>query len=252
MNERLNAELYALTHRGNVGDVAFYREVCRGTRRVLEFGSGYGRMLAALAGAKRNLVGVESNSRLLALARHNLRLLPPAKRNAVRLLGADMREFQTARRFERVIIPYNTVYCLLTRSAALACFRAAHRALLPNGVLAFDVWNAEMFHYTPLSPSSQRGEPPILSLCHRGLTWDVFEHLRVRRAAQRLLATYSYVPRGPGKSVQTAIDQRYFLAAELQALLERAGFAISARFGNFTRSPYSARSPHQIVLARPA
>jgi tRNA G46 methylase TrmB len=45
----LAAELYRLTHRGNPGDVGFYRKLCSGVQSVLELGCGYGRLLAALA-----------------------------------------------------------------------------------------------------------------------------------------------------------------------------------------------------------
>ena len=65
----MSAELYALTHRGNRGDLEFYQRTCRGARSVLELGSGYGRVLTALAGAKRRVVGLERDREFLALAR---------------------------------------------------------------------------------------------------------------------------------------------------------------------------------------
>jgi len=89
----VKAELYALTHRGNPGDVAFYGEVCRGAKSVLELGSGSGRLLTALAGTKRRVVGLELAPELVALAKRNLRALPAAKRKSVRVLKADMRDF---------------------------------------------------------------------------------------------------------------------------------------------------------------
>ena len=44
----LEAELYALTHRGNPGDTEFYARRCAGAGSVLELGTGYGRLLPAL------------------------------------------------------------------------------------------------------------------------------------------------------------------------------------------------------------
>jgi len=246
----VNAELYALTHRGNAGDLAFYQDICRGARRVLELGSGYGRLLLALAAPKRQLVGLERDMQFLALARRNLRQLPEAKRKAIRLLHGDMTDFTIEQGFERILLPYNTLYCLLTRRAALSCFRAARRALLPGGTLAFDVWNAESFQHNALPPRSSTDNEPIVTLEHAGRTWDVFEQLRVRRAQQRLLASYTYLPRGGGSAVCIPIAQRYYLADELTALLDRAGFAVEARFGDFSRKRYVSRSPQQIVLAR--
>lgn len=245
----MNAELYALTHRGNPGDIEFYRAVCRGASSVLELGSGSGRLLSALAADQRRLVGLELDPSLLALAKRNLRVLPLAKRKLLKVVHADMRNFALPERFERVLMPYNALYCLLSKRAALACFRAAQRALTPGGVLALDVWNAEPFHRDSARAGADDLEP-IVSLNHARRTWDVFESSRVRRAQQRLDVSYTYLPRGGGVSYQIPIAQRYFLSAEISELLERAGFAVEARYGDFSRRRFGARSPQLVVLAR--
>lgn len=245
----MKAELYALTHRGNPGDVAFYGDVCRGAKSVLELGSGSGRLLTALAGARRRLVGLELDPELLLLAKRNLRNLPPAKRKSVRVLHADMRDFALNERFERVLLPYNALYCLLGKRAALACFRSVRRVLEPGGTFALDVWNAEPFQRSPGRPGED-DPAPIATLSHAGRTWDVFERSRVRRAQQRLDVSYVYVPRERGSALEIPIAQRYFLAAEVSELLLQAGFALEARYGDFSGRRFSARSAQLIVLAR--
>jgi SAM-dependent methyltransferase len=246
----VSAELYALTHRGNPGDVAFYRRVCQGAQSVLELGSGYGRLLRPLAGVRRRVIGLELDRKMIALARRHLRDLPAPKRRSVRLVAGDMRRFALDAPVERVLLPYNALFCLLTQRDALSCFRAARRALVLGGGLALDVWNAEPFHRSASLRSLADDPEPVLTLRHARQTWDVFEHTRVRRAQQRLDAAYSYVPRAGGRSCEIAIAQRYYLAREIEGLLQRAGFALQARFGDFTGQPFSARSPQLIVLAR--
>lgn len=245
----MKAELYALTHRGNAGDLAFYGEVCRGAQRVLELGCGSGRILTALASAKRSVVGLELDAELLALARRNVRALPEANRKSVRLVQADMRDFELAQRFERVLLPYNALYCLLTKRAALACFRAAHRALEPGGKLVLDVWNAAPFARSAARATSDDSEP-IVSVRHAGHTFDVFERSRVRRAQHRLDVSYVYVPREGGTAYQIPIAQRYYLRAEVDDLLERAGFVIEQRFGDFSGTRFGSRSDQLVVIAR--
>jgi SAM-dependent methyltransferase len=242
------AELYALTHRGNGGDLEFYQRTCRGARSVLELGSGYGRVLMALAGAQRRVVGLERDPEFLALARRNLRQLSPQKRESVRLVRGDFRDFELAERFERVLLPYNALYCLLSKQAALACFRAAHRALKPGCVLAFDVWNAAAFDAATGALADD--DEPIVSLSHARRTWDVFERSRLRRARKRLDVTYHYLPREGGAAQRIAIPQRYYLAAEVDELLERAGFAVQARYGDFSGGRFTRRSAQQVVVAR--
>ena len=245
----VSAQLYALTHRGNRGDLEFYQRTCRGARSVLELGSGYGRVLLALASAERRVVGLERDPEFLALARRNLRQLSPKKRQSVRLVSGDLRDFRLAERFERVFLPYNALYCLLSQRDALSCFRSVHRALKPGGVFAFDVWNAAAFNSAPFALRDD--DEPIVSLSHGSRTWDVFERSRLRRARKRLDVTYQYRPREGGVVHRIDIPQRYYLAAEVDDLLERAGFALQARYGNFSGGRFAARSAQQIVLARP-
>jgi len=245
----VKAELYALTHRGNPGDTAFYRDVCRGVKSVLELGSGAGRLLLALAAAERELVGLELEPALILFAARNLRALPQSKRKSVRIIQGDMRDFELPRRFERVLLPYNALYCLLNRRAALACFRAARRALAPGGKLVLDVWNAGPFQRSP-TKAELDDDAPVVTFQHAGCTWDVFEHSRLGRARQRLDVNYTYVPRAGGVVHEIPIAQRYFLPAEVSELLDRAGFVVEARYGDFSRKRFSARSPHLIVIAR--
>jgi len=246
----VSAELYALTHRGNAGDVAFYQRVCRGARSVLELGSGYGRVLKALAGVQRRVIGLERDAEMIALARRNLRALPAPKRRSVRIVQGDMRDFEVAAPVERVLLPYNALFCLLTKRDALSCFRAARRALVSGGGLALDVWNAEPFQGMASVRERAEERVPVVMLRHAGQTWDVFEHSRVRRAQQRIDVDYAYVPRRPVPGCEISIAQRYYLADEIDALLGRAGFAVQARFGDFLGRPFKARSLHLLVLAR--
>jgi SAM-dependent methyltransferase len=246
----LPTELYALTHRGNAGDVAFYQRICHDTKRVLELGSGYGRMLRALAGAQRRVIGLELDSEMVSLARRNLRKLPASKRRSLRLVQGDMRQFTLDAPVERVLLPYNALYCMLTKRDALACFRASHRALVAGGGLVLDVWNAEPFQRSASVRARADQHEPLVTLRHAGQTWDVFERSSVRRARQRLDVDYAYVPRKRLPSCEISIAQRYYLADEIEDLLRRAGFAVQARFGDFSGGRFTARSPQLIVLAR--
>jgi SAM-dependent methyltransferase len=247
---RLEADLYALTHRGTPGDIAFYTRACAGARSVLELGAGYGRLLVRLAQARRAVTGLDLDPELLARAKRGMQKLPLGKQRAIRLVQGDMRRFELGRRFDRVLLPYNGLYCLLTKRDALACFRAARAALEPGGIFAFDVWNAAGFHRAGAFFTSTDDPAPIVTLRHAGRTWDVFERSRVRRAAQRLDVTYDYVPREKGGTCRISIAQRYYRAPELAELLDRAGFVVERRYGDFSEARFTPRSEQLIVVAR--
>lgn len=245
----LDAELYALTHRGNPGDVDYYAELCRGAASVLELGSGSGRMLSALAEPGRELWGLELDPGLLRLGRRAVAELGARKRRGVRLVRADMQSFELGRRFERVLLPYNALYCLLSQASLERCLRAVRAALAPGGVFAFDVWCADRLHEHGLAPVEEDEE--LTPLVHAGRAWRVFEGCRRASGSQRLDVTYTYVPEGRARVRRQRIEQRYYLSSELFGALTRAGFSVSSKHGSFARGRFGARSARLIVLARP-
>jgi SAM-dependent methyltransferase len=249
---RLTAELYALTHRGNAGDLRFYAEACRKARSVLELGTGFGRMLPTLARASPRVTGLELDRELLTLAAEAVRALPSAQRERLTLVHGDMQDFALHQRFDRIVLPYNGLYCLLTRRALLQCFRCVRAHLAPGGLFVADVWAADTFHRTAHSPGYRDDTSPILSFSRGKEIWDVFERSRLRRREQRLDVTYTYGSRGRARSIEIRIEQRYLRFPELRELLGRAGLELVTVHGDFSGSSRTARSEHVVFAARSA
>jgi SAM-dependent methyltransferase len=247
MLDTLDARLYALTHRGNAGDVAHYVRVCRSAKSVLELGAGSGRILTALAKPGREVWGLELDTSLLKLGRSAIKQLAPGARSGVSLVAGDMRRFELPRRFERVILPYNGLYCLLGLPAAAACMRSVHAALQPGGVFAFDVWHADEIHEQGLAPELHDEER--LRFEHAGRTWRVFESCAAARGAQRLDVTYTYAPSGRGSPRVQCIRQRYYRVPELISLLSGAGLRVRALHGSFSGSRLTKDSSRVVVTA---
>jgi SAM-dependent methyltransferase len=236
------AELYALTHRGNPGDVAFYRRACARAASVLELGCGSGRMLAGLARPGRRLVGLDRDAALLRLARRALG-------SGAKLVRGDMRSFEFAERFERVLIPYSAFYCLLTKADALSCLRAVRRHLTTDGLLVFDAYAADGFHRA----GGPEGEDvdQLFTLTYRRRRYEVFEQSRWLRRRQQLDITYVYVDER-GRRIEQALPQRYWLAEQVGPLLHQAGLELVTLRGDFRGRRYSAaKSELMVVTARP-
>jgi SAM-dependent methyltransferase len=204
-------------------------------------------MLCALAQPGRALFGLELDAGLFALGTEALQQLPAPTRRRISLVRGDMRDFELGRRFERVILPYNTLYCLLTPRDVRRCFRAARAALEPGGVFAFDVWNADGF--VAREHNGEDDEGAVLQLAHAGRTWSVFERSRVGRSAGRLDVTYTYVPSSRGAKRSQVLRQRYYRSSDLLEWLERAGFRISSKAGSFGAGRFGARSARLVVSA---
>jgi SAM-dependent methyltransferase len=256
---KIEAELYALTHRGQRGDAELYAGQCAGVGRVLELGTGYGRLLGPLSAAAAEVVGLDRDPELLAAARRQIRsqIRGPMRGQGrrVRLVEGDFTSFQLPGTFDRIVLPYNALYCLLGRRALLRCFARVRAHLAAGGQFLFDVWSADAFQRSTRRATRRAGHRDdsnaIVSLHHRGQVWDVFEHSRLRSARQRLDVLYTYVPRSRGARVQIRIEQRYAPWAEIAALLAEAGLQVRARYGGFARERWSPRSDQLVVIAEP-
>lgn len=214
---------------------------------MLELGCGYGRLLSALAEPQRSVFGLELDGTFLRLCRENVAALPERRRRGVTLVRGDMRSFELGARFERVLLPYNALYCLLTAADVSRCLRAVRRALAPGGSFTFDVWNADGLDVSQLRDAQD--DEPLTRIDHAGRSWSVFERCTVLRARDRLDVTYTYVPSGAGKARLQILQQRYYRSEQLFDLLSRAGFQVVSKRGSFAGTRFGARSTRLVVTA---
>jgi SAM-dependent methyltransferase len=251
------ADLYALVHRGTPGDLAFYRDQCAGARAILELGCGYGRVLTALAQPERTLVGLERNRSILSLARDRISQIAPGAHGPIHLVGGDMRRFAFARPFERVLIPFSGIFCLLSREQCLSCLRAAAAALTPDGLLIFDAYCADALQTgddteasSATAVSSEEGDlDAVVTVEYEGMLYDVFEATDWDPESQRLTVEYHYRPRSPAPPVIARIEHHYWLRDQIPSLLEEAGFRLRSLHGDFSGTPMSDESDLLVAVA---
>lgn len=250
-----DAELYERVHRGCPGDVAFYRSVGEGANTVVELGCGYGRVLCEVAPTVGLAVGVDSDEGLVELARSRVARLPAGLASRVVLLRGDMSTLSLACRFDRVLIPFGGLQCLLDESSQLAALRVARSLLASGGKLAFDVYSADVMHAEQRCECEVVEEAPwdgpdlIVELESGGEAQRVLEHTRWCRRQQRIDAVYEYRT-GGGSRRWGAIRQRYLLATDIPSLLERAGLLIDDWYGDFFASPRTDDSERHVIVAR--
>ncbi len=91
---------------GSKRDLAFYRDVaCQSGTEALELGVGTGRVALALAHAGIQVLGLDSSSHMLGLAREKLAKEPEATQRRVTLRLGDMRNFDLNRSFPSSTFP---------------------------------------------------------------------------------------------------------------------------------------------------
>ncbi len=243
--QRRRATLFSLVHRGNAGDVTFYRERCRGASSILEIGCGYGRLLVALADLDARLVGVDIDAGMLAAAREELDAKNFGK---VRLVHADMRSLDLGERFERILVPYNALFALRTDEDVVAALVALRHHLSVGGELLFDLYQDD--------GGDVGGDEfeHLLTILSEGHRVEVSDRERVMAAPRSFAIEYRYLiwPPGGGQSeVFVDVIQHHYLTAEiLRALVTTAGFELTGLWGDFQEGALEPTSTLMVGVAR--
>ena len=237
-SEAYPADLYEAVHAGQPGDVNFYLGACHGAAKVLELGCGFGRVLSPLCRAGHEVWGLDNDEALLARAAERA---PQAH-----LILGDMRTFELDERFDRVIIPFSGLWCLLDPADIVATLGRARAHLAPGGMVIFDGYAADGFHESAAEPGTD--EPGLVKSVEVGGTrYDVFEHSHWVPAEQRIDAVYDHVPTDGGPAITATIPQRYLLVDEVPGLLAAAGLAPLIIHGDFDQHVYDPEISPKLI-----
>ena len=235
------------------GDVAFYvEEAMRQRGPVLELGCGTGRILLAMARAGASVTGIDGSESMLARCRSKVAAEQPDVRARIDVRLGDGRAFTLGSTFGLVVAPFRMLQHLTTIEEQLSCLAAVGRHLAPGGRFVFDVFNPNFAMLLKDRTPEQEDTPS--TLLPDGRTLRRAFRIRKVRWTEQVSETeliYYLAPHLAGaesRHVQ-AFDMRWYLRAELEHLLARAGFRIEAIHGGFDRRPHDDASPEMIVSA---
>jgi SAM-dependent methyltransferase len=235
------------------GDVAFYAGLV-GTdgQPVLEIGCGTGRVALTLAASGIDTVGIDAAEDMLAAARAKCRLLPHAAQAKLDLRQADMRDFALDRAFGTVLVPFRTFHLLLGDDEQRRCLAAIRRHMKPGAMLALHLFD-------PPADIVARAKEPLRAT-ERGVDFvsgrAIIAHsgaCMVDEARQIRSEIWHY--RELDENGAALREQRLELAIrwlwpeQTRALLQQAGFAIDAQYGDF-HGGAPRRGGEQIWVAR--
>ncbi len=247
------AELYDLVPQyAGRRDLAFYIDICRAANgKVLELGCGTGRVLVPIAAAGSDIVGLDRSPRMLAKCKQRLASQPQPIQNRVRLVQASMTDFDLGEQFDAIIIPFRPFQHLVDVADQIACLRCARRHLRPDGVLAFDLFQVALDKI--IDPRRMEEVEDLAEI--------TLPDGRKLRRCNRIAAThraeqyndveiiyYLTYPDGRTERLVQAFPFRYFFRYEVEHLLARTGFAVSALYGDFDKSPLTDDAPEMIFV----
>lgn len=246
--------------RGRTRDVAFYFDaIHEHGDPVLELGCGTGRITIALAEAGHRITGLDISERMLERCTQKRAALPRETRERVHLVQGNMVGFDLGEKFRVVIIPFRPMQHLLELDEQISCLESVRRHLWsserragdPRGRLILDVFqtDAERMHDPVHLKEALVTEYSTPDGRHVRIMERVAAFHRAEQRNDVEMIFYVTCPGGKEERLVFAWTLRYFFRYEVEHLLARCGFRVSAVYGDFDRSPLADSSPEMIFVA---
>jgi SAM-dependent methyltransferase len=233
-------------------DVGFFVEAATASGSpVLEVGCGTGRVLIPTARAGINIVGLDLSPHMLAVCRRRLRDESAVVQNRVRLVQADMRDFELGHKFTLATLPFRPFQHLLRVEDQLSCLASVRRHLVDDGAIILDIFNPSLDLLVSRPIGEEFGEEPEFSTpdgrritrSHKAVAHDRFSQVIQFELIYRVTH-----PDGQEDRLVHAFPLRYLFRFEAEHLLARAGFEVEHLYSDYDRSPYGSKYPGELLV----
>jgi ubiquinone/menaquinone biosynthesis C-methylase UbiE len=249
------AAFYDWENQRTVGrrDIAFWRRFASGADgRVLELGTGTGRVLVPLArdvAASRSrprrkpVFGIDLSDAMLDRGRRRLK----RARLPIRIARGDIRALPyRASSFGAVAAPYGILQSLTSDADLDAALAEAARVLRKGGRLAIDL--------VPDLPawSEYSRRPSLKGRRSNGAVISLVESVRQDRRRRLTIFDQEFTERRGRERVvrHFSLTFRTLPVPEMAARIERAGFRMEAALGDYDGRPWDLRADVWILIAR--
>jgi SAM-dependent methyltransferase len=237
LEEYADPYLYDAEYGGYRGDFDLYLNLIKaGT--VLDLACGTGRLTIPFAEKGLKTVGLDASQAMLTLAQEKSQNL------LIEWVHGDIRHFQLNRKFDLITLAGNAFQALLTdddQTRMLFCVRSH---LNPDGIFAFNTRNP--------NPDDMRTTTDY-EFWH-DFTDSHGQLVKVygRQTYFPLTNTVCYTTRRtwPDSETVTDIELRFTSLEILEENLDKSGFDVMCRYGDFHKNPYSGTSQNIILVCR--
>jgi SAM-dependent methyltransferase len=233
-------------------DIDFFVEAAQASGgSVLEVGCGTGRILIPTARAGVDIVGLDLSPHMLRVCQKRLLNEPEAVQSRIRLIQADMRNFDLAQTFKLVTLPFRPFQHLTTVEDQLSCLESIRQHLVEGGRLILDLFNPSLEALVRDNLGQEFGdEPEFKSPDGRRV---VRRHKIVSRdyanQINQIELVY-YVTHYDGREERLvhAFAMRYLYRFEAEHLLARCGFEVEEVYADYDKSPYGTKYPGELIF----
>ncbi len=244
------ARFYDSENADKTDDLEMYsRLAAKYEGEILDVGCGTGRVMLHLAREGRRAHGIDNDSAMLDRLDAKLQQLPQL-REFVSYARGDVLSQQWDRNFSLILLTYNALMHFHEQDHQIALLRQLRACLAEDGRLVIDLPNA--------GPAFAAEDSDALTFERSFLDRETGHLVMLQslayldRAAQMLTVEWIYDEIDGNGTVKRLIAPhrlRYFFLPEMQLLLERAGYAVKAVYGEPDGAPYDADSERMIVYA---
>lgn len=249
----VDAEYYDQAYRRRTHDKAYYAGCAAG--RVLELGSGTGRITLAVADALSrqdegaHVVGIESMDTMRERAEIRLRKQPKRVQRRVTFADGDFRTLDLGETFDQVIAPFNALMHLYTAEEFEQTLDVVRRHLKPNGLFRFDVLLPDPAALARDPSRLYRGNK--VTLPATGLRYHYAERFSYDALTQVQIVEMVFTGVDNENDVHVVpLAHRQYFPAELRALLRHSGFEVLSHDGDFDGDSLDADAESQLIVAR--
>jgi ubiquinone/menaquinone biosynthesis C-methylase UbiE len=214
-----------------------------------ELGVGNGRICIEVAKSGREIYGVDSSERMLALCRERADSVGVADK--LHLVHSDFREFELPEPAELITIPFHTIGHLLTDEDKRKALSRVRSQLRGGGRLVFDHFIFDPDYPVPPGIPHLRADFTHPGSGRRCLLWDTTTRDHERKVLGILVCTEELDDAG------AIVDRRYRTSQlswieprRMRELIEKAGLEVEALSGGFSKQSFEDGDPHQIWTCR--
>lgn len=214
-----------------MADIRFFDTLLPDTGRILELGCGTGRISGALAGDRRPLTGID-------ISPHMVQRATQKKHPYCTYVCMDMTRIALQTRYDHIVIAYNTLNLLCSKTAILACLQGCRKHLRPGGTLLLQL-------FLPTRDFIARKKSFQFQLFDRPGGGKIIREVLKRYAGSTRYVHISerfrvrpMVPDGKNEDYQTSYCIAAYSAAGWLTILQKAGFTPAKLYSDYCGKPF--------------
>ena len=247
------AHLYDLDTSGvGTADVQFILQHARDRQGpLLDLACGTGRITIPIAEAGYEVVGLDLSQPMLKMLTQKSARLERAVRERIRVVHADMADFNLGDTFSLIILSFRSFQALVSQEEIAGCLAAIRRHLADDGLVIIDLYQLQRpmgdnwlgTHVMWVRELKETGQ--VIARMRRGTRCDTKQQIFY---ADEIYAIRN--ENGAETLLRDPLRLRFYYRYQAEALFCSAGFQIEAEYGGWDRRSIETGGEQIFLLSK--